>query len=383
MTALKKTNCFSCNILDFLWIILLLTLFPCRLIFNVQYGIKFFISIIVFLYLVGHLPRKLLINNSCCFPICIILSGLLNFFLSDYYSFIDLLNSLVYSLLFYDVYTLAILYKKRKAVCRLYYITYKVLGVFVLLSIISIFLYDNNLINSNSIYFFGSKFITIYIMIFFITMYLISSKCINKILFFIYILFAIYISLYIKCGTGTVILVVYLLMCLIPTKIKKVLMDKKKIIISFILSGCFVYFATKILNMQSVHNFVYGLFNRSTTVTGRLLIYSEYLFKVINNHLFFGNGYNNYLMSIISNNYFANAQNGMFQIVLDYGITGLISLLFIIYTSTNKLCKGVEIFPFYSCLYALILAGIFEISINWVFFITLAFIHVYNDTSVL
>ena len=103
---------------------------------------------------------------------------------------------------------------------------------------------------------------------------------------FIYILFAIYISLYIKCGTGTVILVVYLLMCLIPTKIKKVLMDKKMIIISFILSGCFVYFATKILNMQSVHNFVYGLFNRSTTVTGRLLIYSEYLFKVINNHLF-------------------------------------------------------------------------------------------------
>ena len=98
------------------WLLILLLFFS---LFKFSYipgslrqAIKIISLLIIFLFLLKKIPSKKLFNISLVFPTCVMLSGIVSYCQGGN-TLRSLLESLLYSLLFYDGYTLVLYFKIR------------------------------------------------------------------------------------------------------------------------------------------------------------------------------------------------------------------------------------------------------------------------------
>ena len=114
---------------------------------------------------------------------------------------------------------------------------------------------------------------------------------------------------------------------------------------------------------------VYWYFNRSYTVSGRLEIYDVYIGRLIGGSPLLGYGRDSGIMYSTSRGMFANAQNGIIDIIINYGVLGGIALIYTLYSCFRHSPNNSSNYYASLIVYAMIVAAVFEVTINWFFFI--------------
>lgn len=341
----------------------------------VRQMLKILILVGTFLFLIYSCKKKMLLNVSLMFCASVILSSIVATIRGNY-GFRNLLDSLLYALTFYDLYTFSALCKQKGYSDRLIDCMYNMNLIYCILTIISVAMVgiDNN--SNNAAYFFGNKFTSSYLFILLISLYGAShdmSNKKNKITLFTIFCFSILFSLYVECATATITLAALFVIYLMPEKIKRLVVKERYVVIALILSAVVIIWIEAILKIDFINRLVTDFFHKSYTLTGRLEIYGSYLAGVIKGSLWTGYGYSNSVMMDLTGVY-ANAQNGLLEIFVSFGILGVIVLVFTVYYCFKHGEKGNSIFYLSLVVYGMIIAAIFEISLNWFFLLGLCLI---------
>lgn len=178
-------------------------------------------------------------------------------------------------------------------------------------------------------------------------------------------------SAYLYCTTGVVCyLTVLILMLVLP--IRKILEKPLSIAIATVLSGALPLSMTAILSIPRVNALLIAI-NETATMNARVRIY-EILMNIITQNYWIGYGYNTL---IVKERLYSNAQNGMLHIIVQFGMLGAAALVLLCYIATRNRYKRnkdvVEWCEFW--LFALIVAGIIEITFGVFFYVFLALIN--------
>ena len=330
--------------------------------------LKIGVLIGLFLFIVCHLQAKKLLNCSLIFCCSIFLSAIVAT-LNGNFTFKAFLDSLLYALTFYDLYTFAQLCDTKGYADKLITSFFRIDLIYCILTIISILIVgiDNN--SNRPSYLFGNKFLSIYYFIFLLALYGASHNMKmkkNKTIFIGIFILSILLSLYIDCATATVALALLFLIYLSPQKIKQWFTNEKIIVIALIMSAVIIIWIELILRTNFVVWLVTDFFGKSYTVSGRLEIYHLYLADIIKNSFWFGYGYSNSIIESVTG-VFANAQNGLLQILVTFGFFGVLAILFTTYYCYKKSNKGNKTFYLSLVVCGMIIAAVFEVTINWFF----------------
>lgn len=360
----------------------MLSIFRCYWIPDLIYDIfQIIILSFVLLEIMLRVPLKKMLNFSLLFSTCVLISGFYNYFTVKNYGFGELRQAIAFSVGIYELYMIAELYRQYKKTDKfiecLFWVTLS-FSVITIISALSLGKIGNSNVN---VYPFGNKFSSSYILIQMCCLYY-SRRKKSSLIYYILLVATIWFTIFIGCSTATVASIIILVIGLMPEKIKMILINPKTILLSLIFSGFTAFIMDFILNIDFVNELVFSKFDKSITVTGRLMIYSEYIFNLIGEKPLLGYGYYNYAMSTISNGIFANAQNGLLQIILENGFFGAASICYMtcVATSKNKNRFSLDNFSMYLLLYFMVIAGVFEITINWSFFLALACINLTNNS---
>ncbi|MFQ9152596.1 MAG: O-antigen ligase family protein [Blautia sp.] len=226
-------------------------------------------------------------------------------------------------------------------------------------------------------YFVGNKFLlTYYFLVMFCSWGIIHIEEIQntvkaKVKVIAFCVVGMAFSAYLYCTTGVVCyLTVLILMLVLP--IRKILEKPLSIAIATVLSGALPLSMTAILSIPRVNALLLAI-NETATMNARVRIY-EILMSIITQKYWLGYGYNTL---IVKERLYSNAQNGMLHIIVQFGMLGAAALVLLCYIATRNRYKRnkdvVEWCEFW--LFALIVAGIIEITFGVFFYVFLALIN--------
>lgn len=349
----------------------------------VRVAIKIFILAWAFLFIISKTPRKKLLNYSLVYCTVVLLSSIAAIFRGNY-GVRDVFDSLLYILSFYDLYTFSELCYQKGKTATFRKALYEINLLYCILTVISILLngVENN---SNQVaYLFGNKFTSMYLFILLISLYGCThdmNQNRNKVVLFIIFTISIAISLYVKCATATVTLVCLLAFLLLPSAVRKRLLRPSIMVILLVMSAVILIWIKLLLKIDFIDNIVSGFFHKSYTVTGRLQIYGMYLVRVILGSFWLGYGYSNSFMQTITG-VFANAQNGLLEIFVSFGLFGVIALISTVFHCYKHSAKNDEMIYLSLVVLGMIIAAIFEVTLNWFFILGLCLIR-WNPESTL
>lgn len=359
------------------WLLILLLFFS---LFKFSYipgslrqAIKIISLLIIFLFLLKKIPSKKLFNISLVFPTCVMLSGIVSYCQGGN-TLRSLLESLLYSLLFYDGYTLVLYFKIRNRYNYFLKSLYGVVGFFVAINIVTILVFgaDGNM---EPIYLLGNKFISSYMMIFLTSLYGATHDMesqINRVKYYSLIVISIILCLYMRSITALIGLLFVLFSSLYKNIISKIITSPKVLMVSMIASAGVIFVFDYLLNIPTINYLVFSFFGKSISIFGRQVIYNKYLKQLlIGERLWIGSGYNNSAILMMSGGVFGNAQNGLMEHFVAYGILGVLAILFTSYYCLKKVKINAHSYYILLTVYAMIIAATVEVTINWFFFMSL------------
>ena len=254
----------------------------------------------------------------------------------------------------------------------------RLLSVYCLLSLISVFLVGVS-DSSTTTYLFGGKFITSYYFLLFLGLTYaryqekVDRKGRYKLLFGLLSFLVFLFEMYLQCTTGYIIIAVFYLLVVLPKNIRPVMTRRITVLAAIIASGIVPIFINAILSITAVQNIIVNILGKSANLTSRLPIYTIYLFPLIEDRMWFGYGYASSIMHLRTGVYW-NAQNGLFDILLNYGFLGVAGFLTACYKVSGEKIMQRYAWPFYAVLYSLVLASTIEISYDMIFFFVLSMI---------
>lgn len=334
----------------------------------VRQAIKIVALILMAFFLIKRLKKKDVFNGSLLFATCIIISGLYNYILNKY-TIKALLDSFLYALSFYDLYTIFLYANKKGLIKRLECDLYKINLLYCLLTVASVLVVgvDNN--SNVSAYLFGNKFTSSYLFISLIALYGVSHDMNLKMYrrrWLMLVIVGCAFTIYVGCATATVSLASAVLLFSIEKKIHGWIIQNPIVIVGILIGTAIIPFVINfVLKNDFVNYIIFDLFHRSSTVYGRFEIYNNYLYELIQSRFWFGYGYSNGVMLSVSG-VFGNAQNGLLEQMMNYGIIGVVAILITVFYALRKK-QGLSYMVI--LLYAMIVAAIFEVTINWFFWI--------------
>ena len=255
---------------------------------------------------------------------------------------------------------------------------YRLLACYCLLSVISVL--SIGVTNSaTTTYLFGGKFITSYFFLMFLGFSYakhqerIDARLRYRLIFGFMCLFVFLFEVYLRCTTGYVIILFFYCLLFLPKITRQFLTRKVVVTAAVIITGLIPIFINGILSISVVQNVIVNILGKSINLTSRLPIYTDYLFPLVKERLIFGNGYASSVMHLRTGVYW-NAQNGLFDIILNYGVIGTAGFLTAVFRATGNKNSDSIAWPFYAVLYSLILASTIEVSYDLFFFFTLSMI---------
>lgn len=344
---------------------------------------KIIILISVFLFTISREKKERIVNLSLLFSGCVLLSAVMAY-LKGGYQDKDFLDALLYAVTFYDIYSFIGLCKQKGQFNETIKCLYNIIRLYCILTIVSILLVGTVNNSNQSAYIFGNKFTSSYLFIFLIALYGATHEMIlwkNKICYIALFISSIALTLYIGCATAAVTLAVLFIATMVPfQKIRMLLLNERFAVTALIMSALVALMMEQILKNEFVNNIVFGYFNKSYTVTGRLEIYNDYLLNIIRSRFWFGYGYSNSMMKNMTGLY-ANAQNGLLEIMVNMGFLSVVSLIVTVFWSFKNTLKTDKSFYISIIVYGMIIASIFEVALNWFFFLGLCLIRWNCDAS--
>lgn len=242
--------------------------------------------------------------------------------------------------------------------------------IYILLADISTFLIP---ISNNSFYFIGTKFVVSYLHIFYLGLLSYNSSDRNSLFkLFIFLFYSLFIIGRIGCSTGIIGLLIMIFLVFLIKRRSYFFVPNK---ILFIILICFIVFINLnyLLSLPFIQNFIVNVLGEDLSLTGRMKIYDN-LNYVISFKPLFGYGFENTAVANIVG-YGGNTQNGIYEILVNYGFFGLIGFLFSVFFSCRKISFLNEELKFLSIiLITLSIISIVEISFNYYFIFCLSII---------
>ncbi len=343
----------------------------------------------VLLYVLTKRNKISLINLSVAVSFSIIVSSAISFSSVSDMSWRQLADAVIYGVLFYDVHTLCKLYEAMDKTSALTKCLLKInilycTGILLFLNYsLGTELGDYNL----SVYVFGNKFSTCYLFLQAVALYYvcfadkIRKNLAQKVIFIFLIMLSVFTSLYYGCATTLIANIVPVLIYFNPKGIRNLLYKPLCVLATISVATILPFLFNVLLLNSSVNSFVVNVLHRSINLSGRMNIYGRYILPVISQKPLFGYGYSNDAMKVASI-YYTNAQNGLLQHILKYGIIGgIVLIIFILYcfrqSKQSYISDGALMM-----VYSMFIAGIVEVSYNWTLFLGLSLLAVVGDRTI-
>lgn len=339
----------------------------------VQQISKIVLLLIVLLFIVSKVPLKKMFNVALLIMSSIVFSALTSWTKGNIL-FDKVLDGMLYAICIYCIYTLLQYCHQINYMKEFVNIVYNITIVYCIISFFSIVSLGTSEHGTEMTYFFGSKFATSYFYIFVCGLYLLNyydkmkRMFRYKLIYFVLCMFSFAVSVWVHCNTSMMGSVFMLLALFIPQYLRKVMTNYKIIIISILIAGICVFVMDQILSIEFVQYIVRDVLGKSLHLTGRTHIY-DVLLTIIRESLWWGYGYNSGRVSAIAG--YGNAQNGLMEWMVNYGIIGVLILFFMVYKCTKYVNKDETYLGAYMVLYAMILCSIVEITFNYIFFMSL------------
>ena len=323
------------------------------------------------LLLCKYLNIKDYFNLSLFMVIPIILSSMLNYY-KNRLALSNMMYGVQHAICIYVLYCTIVAFVKRNRVDKLAEGLCFLSGFYSFISIIMVIILGNV-----RQYFIGSKFMTGYIMMFYLGIkYYLDEQSIknNKRamwrFLFLMIVFEIVVY-YMQCMTVFVAIFLMAMLVFLPDKTRKLLSNPWMVTIIIILSMVIMFWLDSIMKSQIMINIVENVLHKSLTLSDRLRYYDRALMVFQRGNRWYGFGYaSDEMKSIIGLG--SNIQNGLFQILLNYGILGVLGFLVINYISAQKSCTYYSnLWPLYILVLGFYIAASVEVCFNLIFFMSI------------
>lgn len=370
------------------WLLILLLFFS---LFKLSYipgglrqAIKIASLIMILLFLLKKMPTKMLINISLVFPVCVMLSGTISYF-QGINTLRSLLESILYSLLFYDSYTMVLYFKIKNRYNYFLKALYGIVSFFVSINVVTIFMFGSDG-NMEPIYLLGNKFISSYMMIFLVSLYGATHDIVtqsSKAKYYSLIAISMILCLYMRSITALIGLLLVLICSLNKNILSKIISNPKVLVVSMIASAGVIFVFDYLLSIPTINYLIFNFFGKSISIFGRQVIYDEYLTKLIGGErLWIGSGYNNSAILMMSGGVFGNAQNGLMEHFVAYGLVGVFAILSTAYYCLKKGRADEHSYYMLLTTYAMVIAATVEVTINWFFFMSLFIVANCNENKI-
>lgn len=349
------------------WLLILLLFFS---LFKLSYipgglrqAIKIASLIMILLFLLKKMPTKMLINISLVFPVCVMLSGTISYF-QGINTLRSLLESILYSLLFYDSYTMVLYFKIKNRYNYFLKALYGIVSFFVSINVVTIFMFGSDG-NMEPIYLLGNKFISSYMMIFLVSLYGATHDIVtqsSKAKYYSLIAISMILCLYMRSITALIGLLLVLICSLNKNILSKIISNPKVLVVSMIASAGVIFVFDYLLSIPTINYLIFNFFGKSISIFGRQVIYDEYLTKLIGGErLWIGSGYNNSAILMMSGGVFGNAQNGLMEHFVAYGLVGVFAILSTAYYCLKKGRADEHSYYMLLTTYAMVIAATVEV----------------------
>lgn len=370
------------------WLLIMLLFFS---LFKLSYipgglrqAIKIASLIMILLFLLKKMPTKMLINISLVFPVCVMLSGTISYF-QGINTLRSLLESILYSLLFYDSYTMVLYFKIKNRYNYFLKALYGIVSFFVSINVVTIFMFGSDG-NMEPIYLLGNKFISSYMMIFLVSLYGATHDIVtqsSKAKYYSLIAVSMILCLYMRSITALIGLLLVLICSLNKNILSKIISNPKVLVVSMIASAGVIFVFDYLLSIPTINYLIFNFFGKSISIFGRQVIYDEYLTKLITGErLWIGSGYNNSAILMMSGGVFGNAQNGLMEHFVAYGLVGVFAILSTAYYCLKKGRADEHSYYMLLTTYAMVIAATVEVTINWFFFMSLFIVANCNENKI-
>ena len=387
-----KRNIIKINVICIITFFLFFSLFKIMYIpSGLRQAIKITSLVAILIFLLANLRKKYLINVSLVFSSCVIASGVINY-MHNANTFKSLIEAFIYALAFYDTYTAVVYFKINGKLDIFLKYLYRIVLLFTVLNLLSIIY--TIIGNGNATeYLLGNKFSSAYMLIFLISLFGATHDMEKKryaILLILMIIVSMMICFYLESITALVSIMFVLVAVILKKYISKLLVNPISLTTMLIMSSVIVFAFDKLLSMPFINRVVFDIFGKSISIFGRQKIYNEYFREIVEQGAFaFGRGYNNSEIYNLSGGVFGNAQNGLAEHFISFGIIGVCAILFTLFVCVKKSNYSDKAFYIALTTFAMIVAATVEVSINWFFFFSIFIIScleadtVIDDTKIM
>lgn len=316
--------------------------------------------------------NELIVNILCmCFMICALYSSFRNpGSVSG-----STIRGIVYVFMFFEVITVVQLFAEQGKMKMLFKVFYFLSLFYAIISDIILLALPNYAQTHSAYYFIGNKFVLAYMHIYIILFFLLlkwdeynykNNKIVYKLI--IYFVWSIAINLKTECSTGLVGSVVLVILLIF---FNQHFNAKNWLIILGISDVIFVFFNTIILSQPIVQYFITDILGESLDLHGRLQMYTTVIPVFLKQPLW-GYGCNNYYPVLYSLVKAPNAQNGILNCIIQFGIIGTIILVIVLFLMLKKSENVKECYPLYALIIMMTIISSVEITIDiyFIFFCT-------------
>ena len=344
-----------------------------------QYSLQVIMLTVAVVYLVTNRRRIKFINISLIYSGAVVLSSVVAYFTKKIY-ITSMINGLYYAICLFCFYNIISNFIKNNRYYDLITILFRITVFYNVTSFISVIIHGTG--NSQSvIYLWGGKFDTCYYFILMVSLFYVAhmkdvTKSLKWKLAFLSIVFISFLfCAYINCITVMMALLLMFIFSFFGPKIRMFFSKRMTVVIFILASGLVLFVLTRILSISFIENIITGVLGKSITLTSRTPIYERYLFPLIYGSPILGYGYGSSIMHQTTLVYW-NAQNGIFEIMLNFGAVGLAAFLVTVFKALKGNNKYENGWGLYMLVYGFIIAATIEISYTSnIFIVTLYLIY--------
>lgn len=230
-----------------------------------------------------------------------------------------------------------------------------------------------NIYKSN--YLIGDKFFVAYAHLLLIALYWHKSinsqkklRFSNKVIVCLMFILTFFISNNIESASG-VVGCVFLFIFMIFNKKLSTICSRPLIVILFLVASCvLLLFFDTILKTPVMKFIIVDVLGKDITLTGRMWIYNS-IFHILPNHFWTGYGHGSTFEICTKLLGAVNSQNGLLEILIQYGIPGVAAVLYLIYTAFKKVKLSNYTLPIVALIYTYMFLASVEITVNLQFFV--------------
>lgn len=346
-----------------------------------QQGLKVSCVFFVALFLITNLKGRDYKHPSVLFCLAVVVSSIVGY-LAGYVGFSNCAEALLYAICLYALALLISTCGKWERIDTVVSVFFWMTAIYCVLSLV--FIVKVGVADGPLLYYFaGNKFSTSYYFILLACLAYVklhrdgASGRLVVLVTAALGLVALAVAQAVYCSTAVVMSALVVVFAFIPRKAQRFLVSPAVVIVAMVLTGVVLAFIPELLQVPLVKHIVVDVLGENLTLTGRDLIYSG-LQAVISGSPLFGYGYGNAAVAMRVG--YGNAQNSIMETLVNYGIIGLIAVIYMVWACTKD-NKASWSWGLFILLYAMIVGSVVEITYNYFFFFALMTIFVAIDAK--